>query len=975
MHSRHLVLPALALALITGCAQSSGTTPTLPAGAGSETNPFGPDVVLDGMATGALGALNVSIDPATLEILTSPVVSRETAGQGDIFHLSIRPFLQPRNLRVTGIALNGDGNIEVSVLLTHPFAAPADLNPPVSATKRVDLHVFDVNGILVADGSDEFFGGDVKTNASLLMNADGYRDPGILFDKTQFGIPASGANVFAYKLFAQGIDTTQPQSNQGNYDPTTHGWQGNALLAPLGFDVFPQGGSAEVVYELAIPGSGSIDFALVVTAKYQDPRSAGQGRTKRLPTGNPLDLRYILPEASGDLHRITWEVSGTLRDDQSTDIATITAQILDWDHDATVATTFPNDADLNQVREDSSIALIDADFPDLRGSGTYNGNAVTQVPGNPVLWETQVSVTNEDLFDAIPGGEFVAGMIRVQDSQDLDDQSPTGIKPFVLNEASTVPVAGATLSSTRYQVVRVLVEDFNTNSPPGPTTFTFPPVAYTGVPYGIDLDSAVPPLSSLDPDGLSLFEVDWDNNGTWDDSITVTTGDSSPDFTTTFAVVNPAQEFRIRITDDYDPPSGQASTVYGPFTVDVQDGSAPVTPVVGPSAPIAPTQPQATFSFQYDRFMQPLATDGSGNVYVAYRPASLVCTIVRSADNGNNWGTPVNLTDGVTPVNSSNGLSLATLADGSVAVAAIPSGSAGAVANLAYVRCTPSGVDGVTVGTVHIVSALMEWRDPVIVADATDASKAWIFAQQDPTTANSDDSLVVFAVTGADTATPVFTITGQMDPPSHNGNIADPKAVMGNGGIIHTIYSRIHNGTQGTVPDNGVYYRGYDSNTNTVLGLAERVSDPAWTFVSIHGSITTDLNGNPVVVHDESNTTSLDSNVWLSKRVSGVWSAPVQVTGTEIGQFSPTIDRGPGGRLLMIWRDSRVSANPASLWGRVYNDNLTPASAEFEVDPPVDHSLHPKVVYTGSGTTFTMVFYDSTGSTSFPRIKRRMISW
>ncbi|MCG3151953.1 MAG: hypothetical protein GEEBNDBF_01239 [bacterium] len=968
----------VALPAVFTLAACSTSGPLAPASQSiSQPDPFGAVVGLGDMATGSLGAMEVTIDPASLNYEATPLFPREAAGQGDNFHLSIRPFLGPKNLRLTGIQRNGDGNLELTVRLTHPFAAPPDLNGPPSATKRVDLHVFDVNGIAVIDGADTFFNGNVKTNANFLMNADGYRDPGVLFDKTTFGIPTSGANVFPYRLFAAGIDTTQPRTAQGNYDATNNGWQGNALLSPSGFDVFPQGGAAEVMYEVTPPGSGSFNFTLVVTAKYQDPRSTGAGRTKRLPTGNPTDLRYILPEACGDLQRISASVSGTLRDDQSSDIASVAFQILDWDHDATVAATFPNGADLTEVREDSSIIAIDADFPLLNASGPLNGSAVAPVAGNPVLWESGVSVNNTDLYDVAPGGEWVAGLIRVQDSQDLDDGSPTGIKPFILSEASTVPVPGATLSSTRYQVVRVLVEDFNSGppnlGPPASTTFTFPPSVVVDTPFNIDLDTAVPGLATLDPDGLSLFEVDWDNNGTWDASITATSGDNAPDFTHTYTVENPSQQYKLRITDAYLPAGGRLSTEYGPFTVNVTSAAGPITPTIGPNNPVAPSQLQGTFSYQWDRFMNPMVSDGNGNIYVTYRPGSLTNTIIRSNDGGVTWGAPVDMTG----ISSSNGGSLAVLANGNVVAAYISTGTSGAGGNLAFMRIVPGAGASVTINPVQTVSAVAEWRDPMIVADPTDTNKAWILANRDTTPSSSvsdqsNDNLHIYAVTNAAGAASFASVSTGLDPASHIGNLNDPHMVMGSGGILHVVWTNA-NTTAG--PDNGLFYRAFDTNTNTPVAAEERVSTSLQTAASMHGFILTDQAGNPVVFYDENAFTTATNDIYVTRR-TGTWSTPVAVSQpADVGQTSPYAIRDNLGRFLVVWRDYRTGSANADVYGRFLNADLTFNDVEFAIDNTTDSTLHPRIAYDGTIDRIACTFYNASGAGSLARIQRRVIDY
>lgn len=971
---RHLsvALPALAIVALAGCATSGPLTPTTPA---TPQDFAGSTVMVGDMATSALGALDIAIDPDTLEFTATPVAPRAAAGQGDNFQLSIRPFLAPKHLKLIGITRNPAGNLELTVRLTHPFAAPADLVGPPTGTKRVDLHVFDVNGILVADGTDAFYNGAVLTNGNLLANADGYRDPGILFDKSAFGIPVSGANVFPYRVFANGLDTTSDRNNQGNYDPADNGWQSTEFLAPTGFDVFAQGTSADVIYELIPPGSGSLDFALVVTAKYQDPRSAGAGRTKRLPTANPLDLRYILPEASGDLQRISATVSGTLRDDRDTDLAQIDVQILDWDHDATVATAFPNNADLAESREDSAIGGVEMDFPTLNSALPVSGSTVAGVPANPMLWASTANVNNADLFDAGLGGEEVLGLVRVLDNQDLDDGSPTGIKPFILNESSTAPVSGATLSSTRYQIVRVLVEDFNGGGPlndeaPAAATFSFPASVTVNTPFDLDLDTAVPGLATLDPDGLSLFEVDWDNNGTWDQNIATTSGSPAADFTNTYTVVNAAQQYKLRITDNYSPAIDRLSTEYGPFTVNVQAGGGPVTPTVNPPGPANPGQLGSTISFQYDRFIRAMTADTSGNVYIVYRYGGTIpYSVVRSNNGGTTFGTPVD----VTGLISSKGANIDLLANNDVVIGGIQGTGSTTPGDMYFMRLVPSGTNSLTPGTLHTVSPALEWRDATIATDPADATKAWIVANRDTTSSGeSDDTITVYSVTNATTA-PTFTQVGLIDPASHNGNIFDPSVTIDSTSQLHIIWTKAN-----TVLDasNGLWYRRFNTATNTVNGAEERVSLASHQGVGIHGHIELDLSGVPVVAYDEGNGILATNDIYVAKRGGGVWSTAVSITGgADPGQQNPQMARDATGRFVVVWRDNRTGSADANVYGRVLNADLSPASSEFVIDNTTQDTLHPHIGWAGSGNNFVTGWYDITSGVTTERLIKRTFSY
>ncbi|MCG3151160.1 MAG: hypothetical protein GEEBNDBF_00431 [bacterium] len=445
---RHPLFPQLSLlSLLLAACSASSEAPSV-AGLESTPDPLTASQVYaapGGMAEAAMGAYAVSAD---LESLTGSVTPlRSAARQGDLYLLSPRPFFGPRDVQLVQIGPGPEaGRVMVTVRFSHPFAAPADLVPPASSTKRIDLHLFDVTALVVTPGTDTFnFGeGPLATNGSLLRNADGYRDPGSTFNRSTLG--AASTNLFPYRLVAKGIDPLNPL---GNYQPGAHGWTGSALLSPTGFDVFPQGSSVDVTFDLDAT-SGAIDFVLVPVAKYMDPRATPNPKAKRLPEpGNPASLRYLLPEAAGDVQHINATVSGFLRSGISSDIVLIDLTVLDWDHGASVAPAFPDPSNPSLISENSNVLNVSLSAPQLATIAPFPGTAPL---GTAPLITSSVSLNNEDLFNPTTTVD-VLGLLRVQDTQDQDDATDTTL-PIVLNE-SLQPVTR--LSSTRYQVVRIPV--------------------------------------------------------------------------------------------------------------------------------------------------------------------------------------------------------------------------------------------------------------------------------------------------------------------------------------------------------------------------------------------------------------------------------------------------------------------------------------------------------------------------------------
>lgn len=452
------LIPASILLLSCAARPTSGTDTST-----SAFNAFlqPPVATSPGLVTGVIGAVELHVDSLAMSAEVLP--TRALSTQGDVYELSVRPFFKPKDIRVRKVERSGAGQtLRVTVAFYHPFAAPDDLNPPATASKRIDLHIFDVTALLAVEGTDTFFSGTITTNAALLRNADGYRDPGQTFDRTTLGI--AGANIFPYRLVAQDINPLNPL---GNYSPFNNGWTDLSLLVPTGFDVFPQGGSAEVTFDLELTGQTSVSLPLVTLAKYMDPRATPDPKTKRLPLpGDPTSLRYFLPEAAGDVQRIQASVNGSLAGNSSAEQVTIDLEVLDWDHDASVAAPFPNNADLSQVARPSQVGTIDISVPLLQAAGPFPVSAVT---GAAPLLSTTASVSNTDLLDP-PTTTQALGLVRVTDQQDAHSPAPLG-----LNEGLQ-PVSS--LSSTRYQVVRIPVTPGVVS---GPVTITLLPEPAVGL--------------------------------------------------------------------------------------------------------------------------------------------------------------------------------------------------------------------------------------------------------------------------------------------------------------------------------------------------------------------------------------------------------------------------------------------------------------------------------------------------------------
>lgn len=434
--------------LLTGCSGQPGFTSPDPA---SQNSPILIQSVSDpGGTTQEALAVYWLARAADSPLTASLEMSRQLTAQGDLYALSVRPFMAAANLRIIGTSAGPNDTTDYELRFTHPFAMPTDLDRPYSATKRVDLFLFDVQTVLTVTGTDQFFDGAVQTNTSAMPGADGYRALDPLVDVASMGI-TDGTNVFPYRVFSN-VNEADPN---GSYSASV-GWAEN-WSNPTGYDVIPQGGSATATVRVAngLPGT----IGVVVLAKYMDPRAGStpeEKRANRLPDPeDDMACMYFLPEAAGDLQSTYVSSEGLLKADSSLETATLTAQVLDWDNVATVATSFPDYDQPTAISELSKPTQIAADFPDLHASGTFTGTVGASSGSINQFIEITIPVQNVDrtYIPANPAGDAVTGLIRLQDTQDLS--SPAQI---ALDE-TLAPVSGGSGFglSTRYQIATVQV--------------------------------------------------------------------------------------------------------------------------------------------------------------------------------------------------------------------------------------------------------------------------------------------------------------------------------------------------------------------------------------------------------------------------------------------------------------------------------------------------------------------------------------
>lgn len=518
-------------AILSGCSGESGAVvPSndtdnplaytgLPAGV---TDYFTDGTPSAGM--GALGMFQLEINPSDISAGLSSL--RQSALTDVLEVVDITNFLQlaPCSdcVKIKSVSLDIDGNIVVSIGIKHPFGAGDPLKPP-SGKNRADLHVFNVEGIVVSDAPATQFGLLNQSTAGFeLINADGLT--GYLDE-----IYPTDATVHPYVTHFDdysigNFDAGNPTGFENVTDPPP---SGNLVMA-MGCDYDYQN------YVFNLSGE-PVSFIYAVGCTYAVSAASKIERFTpefRIPQHNKKAASEV------SFHIIANNLAG--EDTLST--ADIEIHVVDISHGVAVGTA------LNEMFADSSIDDIFIDIPAvmttmlvLDGNNPVSGTG--HEPSDPLAY--QGTITNT--AGATEG--TYAGLIKVSDAYAPGlNTSPllNGMDGIERVEPIQNPLEGlfAISEFATYQTFNIYV--MAGNDPPVAVLETDPDPALIQQYTTIDLIAT----SSYDTDGtIDLYEYDYD----WDNDPANFTADGS---NTTGLITSPSYDtdgfytIGLRVTDD-----------------------------------------------------------------------------------------------------------------------------------------------------------------------------------------------------------------------------------------------------------------------------------------------------------------------------------------------------------------------------------------------------------------------------------------
>ena len=489
--------------LISGCSGGAKNNPVVPDDSSLPKEPELSVNIPDNLPDGAtvpmiFGFYELELDPSKLSGQIRPL--RTSAALGDNFHVDLTPFLTispcSNCIDIKSIALNGSNNIEMTIRTKHPF----------DTSRRYDLHVFDMRGILVTgdnireysrvkadldgDGSRE---SPIRGNVTLLVNPDGYTTFYDAIVESHIGRFFDG-NLCPYKNLWFNPATDGPKCN---YNPSAQPEYGFAdLTHPMGHNVFPMGSTfddpkSQTTYEFNLSGLDSFTFMLVLEASY------GQS-TRRV---NRKEPRYFLPEFHRkDAWRVTAGLTANdLKGKVPSSSAVLQVSVCDWQAGITPTETWDfHTSGLAEIRYRSDVKEVYVDIPEILQNG-ISRLLLEKISGNgtfPLPYTWVIPITNEKAVDA---GTYY-GLVAVRD--DLEG-SPNA--PLAVSGSEVIPKKLGDV--TTYQAFEVYVQQ--TNQPPVADV----QVAPDPVRACKDVTISVGP-GAMDPDGqIVKYEYDIDYSG------------------------------------------------------------------------------------------------------------------------------------------------------------------------------------------------------------------------------------------------------------------------------------------------------------------------------------------------------------------------------------------------------------------------------------------------------------------------------
>ena len=474
---------------------------------------------------GVLGLFNLVGNPKTADVKLIPLRRTEFYDTLEVVDLTNFMKLSPCTncAKVRSIELTSDGMLQVNISLNHPFAV-GDPMKPITGRNRADLHVFNVEGLVMATQSTEtpvtFTGLGQTVGNTHLVNADGYSS---YLDGIIDGLFPTAATVHPYKLHFRDYSS-------GNFNPSNPTGFSD-ILHPTGNLVMAMGCDLDTQpYIFDLTGIDRLDFIYAVGCTYA--LSAKNKSSRFTP-------EYRIPQhnkkAASEVH--VEIVQNSLRGGVSSSDCKLNVKVLDMNHGVAVG------EGLDQMHAQSDVSAISVEVSGVTSAPVVLSSptplsGTPRDPANPLLYE--LTFTNSA---SAPMGTYT-GLVKVLDNyQQGQNSAPSlnGMDGIGRVDPGTPPTNALFIIPEFATYAAFIVKVNPATELPVCQIVTIPANGHVFTNQNITFDGSL----SHDPDGsIVSYEWDYDYNGTT----------FSPD--ATGAVVNtsyPAEgnfTAALRVTDD-----------------------------------------------------------------------------------------------------------------------------------------------------------------------------------------------------------------------------------------------------------------------------------------------------------------------------------------------------------------------------------------------------------------------------------------
>ncbi len=509
--------------------------------------------------TGTLGLFNLSINP---EKVSAEIIPFRNLSLTDVLEVvDITNFLQLAPctdcIKLQSVSLNSDGNIVLSIGIKHPFPA-GDALKPITGQNRGDLHVFNVEGIVISNtGNLQFTNVGESAADFLLVNADGYTG---YLDNSLDEFYQSDATVHPYithfdDYSVGNFDALNPMGFASVTDPPP---SGNLIMA-MGADYDYQ--------DYIFAPTPSMEFLFAVGCTYAVSASDKSQRFSpeyRVPQHNKKSASEIS----------VWIIQNELMGGIPTSTAEIEIHVVDISHGVAVG------EDLDEMFADSSVDDIFIEIPGVTDSmvildGNNPLSGTGHDPSDPLVYSA--TITNSSSGDM---GVYM-GIVKVSDSYAAGQNTNpmlggndgiSRVDPLINPLTGTFEIA---------EFASYLVFTIEVGNPCGPVTGSIlsPDCPVESASNGQTIDFTVEASSANGGGNIVLFELDYDYDGLLfsvdDSNLDGIFNDTGP-----FTVEDPCEDniphdytVAFRATDECVPPN---VTIFATCIVTVDSCLTPV---------------------------------------------------------------------------------------------------------------------------------------------------------------------------------------------------------------------------------------------------------------------------------------------------------------------------------------------------------------------------------------------------------------